>query len=239
MDTPPIKGFIESTLIDWQGKVASIIFMPGCNFRCHYCHATHLVLESSELESIPLENILNYLSSSNGWIDGVVISGGEPTLEPGLENLIDKLRELKLLIKLDTNGSRPEVLKKLIRLHKIDAIAMDIKAPLNPDQYSEVAGVDVDIEKISDSIDFLLSVDGEVEFRTTVCPAFLDEEAIIEIAKRIRGARHYFLQGFRPINCLNQEMLEIKPYPLSYMEKILKSVREYVPNSFIRGYKYK
>ena len=239
MNIPPIKGFIENTLIDWEGKIASILFLPGCNFRCHYCHASHLVLSAAELETIPFEAIRNHLILNNGWIDGVVITGGEPCLAEDLENLIDTLKALKLLIKIDTNGSRPEVLKRLIKGSKVDAVAMDVKAPLDERKYSEVVGVQVNLEEISESVDFLMSLSQgtEVEFRTTVCPAFLDEDDVVEIARSIQGAPRFVLQEFRPLNCINRRMLDVTPYLPSQMEKILASAKKYVPDAYIRGYK--
>jgi len=253
MNIPPIKGFIENTLIDWEGKIAGVLFLPGCNFRCRYCHASALVLSPSELETIPFEAIRNHVLSNNGWIDGVVITGGEACLHENLENLIDELKErLKLSIKLDTNGSQPEVLKRLIKAGKVDAVSMDVKAPLDEQKYNEVTGVETNLEKISESIDFLLSRsrsrscfggadslrgDIEVEFRTTVCPAFLDEEDVVEIARSIRGAPRYVLQEFRPLGCIDKRMQEVAPYPLSHMEKILASVKKYIPEAYIRGHK--
>jgi pyruvate formate lyase activating enzyme len=239
MNIPPIKGFVENTLIDWEGKIASIIFLAGCNFRCHYCHARHLVLAPNTLETIPFEAVRGHLASNNGWIDGVVITGGEPCIEANVENLIDRLRELNLIIKLDTNGSRPEVLKGLVKRRKVDAVSMDIKAPLEKGKYEEVAGAGVDLESVTESLSFLSSLPPalEVEFRTTVCPAFLNEKDVVEIARSIRGAERFVLQEFKPLNCLNERMLEVEPYTLPEMEQILQSVRKHVPGAYIRGYK--
>jgi pyruvate formate lyase activating enzyme len=197
------------------------------------------VCAPGELETVPFEAVRAHLASSDGWIDGVVITGGEPCLEGGLENLIDELRRLKLSIKLDTNGSRPEVLERLIKAGKVQAVSMDVKAPLRQPKYSEVAGTEVELEKVAASVDFLLSspVGVEVEFRTTVCPAFLDEEDLIEIAGRIAGAPRFVLQEFKPLNCLDKRLLEVEPYPLTQMKQMLSSVQKYVPNASIRGYK--
>jgi len=236
MEVPPIKGFIENTLIDWEGKIASEVFLPGCNFRCPYCHAAGLVLGHRQLESVPFETIRNRLVSGNGWIDGVVISGGEPTLHENLENLLREFRSLNLLVKLDTNGTRPGVLKGLIENDLVDAVAMDVKAPLDGAKYKEAAGADVDVGKISESIELLLSADKEVEFRTTVCPAFLEADDVVEIAGRISGARRYVLQGFRPLNCLDRKMNDVVPYSLDEMREILQLVKKHVPGAVIRGY---
>ena len=236
MDIPHVKGFIKSTLIDWEGKLASVVFLPGCNFRCRYCHASRLVLEHEHIEDVPFELVRSYLVSGKGWVDGVVISGGEPTLDEKLENLTKEFKALNLRVKVDTNGSRPAVLRSLIENDLVDAVAMDIKAPLDAEKYSEVAGVKVDVEKISESIDLLLSADIEAEFRTTVCPAFLSEGDVLEIAGRIGRAGRYTLQIFRPLDCLDKEMNNAAAYSLDEMQKILQSVRGYVPRAVIRGY---
>jgi len=180
---PPIRGLLPSTLIDWPGKIAAIVFLPGCNLRCRYCHAEHL-LEPKTDEEIPFDEVRSHLALQKDWIDGVVICGGEPTIHAGLADLARTLRELGLAVKLDTNGTRPEVLAQLIADGLIDAASMDIKTTLDG-RMVELARSPVDLEAIERSITLLLESAIEVEFRTTCCPAYVDREVVEWIARRV------------------------------------------------------
>ena len=231
---PPIRGFIENTLLDWEGKLAAIVFLPGCNFRCGYCHARHLVGPMPVDETIPLEAVLLSLRRQRGWVDGVVISGGEPTLHPDLMELIQLLRAEGVGVKLDTNGSRPDVLERLLARGGVDYVAMDVKAPLDP-TYDEVAGVDVDLDAIRRSIALLMAGRTPYEFRTTVCPPQLGEEEIVRIAQAIRGARRWYLQAFRPVNCLDRAMETIRPYNPDEMRHLCQLAGDYVDQCAVRG----
>jgi len=231
---PPIKGFIEHSMIDWEGKLASVVFLPGCNFRCAYCHARHLVGPMPIVESIPLEAVLLFLRRQRGWIDGVVISGGEPTLHENLLGLIRRFRDEEVGVKLDTNGSRPDVLERLLGLGVLDYVAMDIKAPLDH-RYSEVAGVQVDLDAIRRSIKLLMTGNVPYEFRTTVCPTQLAEEDIAGIGEAIEGARALYLQPFRPINCLDRSLESIKPYNQDQMRDLCRIAAPHVRRCSVRG----
>ena len=230
----PIRGFIENSLLDWEGKIAALVFLSGCNFRCPYCHARHLLAPDDFDEAIPVEAVLWNLRQQRGWIDGVVISGGEPTLQPQLLDLIRTLRDEGVLVKLDTNGSRPDVLGKLLEYGVLDYVAMDVKAPLNG-KYSEVAGVPVDLDEIRSSIELLISSDISYEFRTTVCPTQLAAEDIEHIGRAIRGAKRYYLQAFRPVNCLEPEMEQVKPYNPDEMRDLCRIAAKYVQRCMVRG----
>jgi pyruvate formate lyase activating enzyme len=198
---PPIKGFQPNTLLDWPGKICAILFLPGCNFRCPYCHSRELVGDAAGIESIPLGAVLEHLAGQRDWIDGVVITGGEPLGQPHLRALIETLRGRGLGIKLDTNGSHPSPLAELIDAGLLDYVAMDVKAPLD-ERYERVAGVAVDLGAIRRSIELLGEGRVEHELRTTFCPALLDESAVLEMAAQLAGARRWILQPFRPVNCL-------------------------------------
>jgi pyruvate formate lyase activating enzyme len=230
-----IKGFIETSLIEWEGKIVSILFLPGCNFRCSYCHSPHLVYPSEDMETIPTEAVMESLRRRKGWIDGVVISGGEPTLQKGLKELIRMIRSLDLRVKLDTNGSNPEVLEELLQEGLLDCIAMDIKAPLREKDYSNAAGGPCNVEALRRSIRIILQSGREHEFRTTVCPGLLTEAGMEEIAMEIQGAGKYVLQSFRPNNCLDPVMLGIKPYPFETLQRFKEIAKGYLGNCFIRG----
>lgn len=146
----PIKGFIETSFIDWKGHLSSVIFTGGCNFRCPYCHNSDLVLRPNELEDIPLDYIIKRLKKFKKWVNHIVITGGEPTIHKGLLELIEEIKSLGFNIKLDTNGSNPEMLKELAKRDLLNYIAMDIKGPL--DRYSRWCGIEVDVEKIKKKV---------------------------------------------------------------------------------------
>ena len=233
---PPIKGFIQNSLIDWPGRIAGILFLPGCNFRCPFCHATHLVVQPNELESIPFESVSAFLKERGDWIDGVIISGGEPTGCVGLEELIDRIRSLGFAIKLDTNGSNPDVLDALLAKGKLASVAMDVKAPLD-ERYARLAGVEVDLDAIRRSIGMLIAGRApEYEFRTTVVPGFLGLEDVVDIARSLSGAERYVLQNFQPVDCIDKNLLGTGSYKLSELKAMAEAAGAYVKKCWVRGY---
>lgn len=221
---PSIKGFIEASFLDWPGKIASVIFLPDCNFRCPFCHNHRLVKDGLSLEEIPLDQILVRLSKLKGWIDGVCISGGEPTLHKGLPGLIAEIRAAGFLIKLDTNGANPEILRDLIKNGLLDEVAMDIKAPLKEHSYSVCAGVPLSIKQIEESIDLLMEGGVSYIFRTTVVPGLLEENDVYEIASRVKGATRLLLQNFNPQDPLDPELAHTRPYSDEGLAKMQERV---------------
>jgi pyruvate formate lyase activating enzyme len=228
----PIKGFQKTTLIDYPGHIASIIFLGGCNFRCDYCYNKDLVINPGILPGLTQETIVQELDKRKLFIDGVVITGGEPTLYPDLMNLFGAIKKLGLKIKLDSNGYQPTILNTIIRSGLIDYIAMDIKGPL--ERYQEITCVPLAIERIQESISLLKEGLVSYEFRTTVWKnAFTDNEfdAIFDL---VRGAQHYYLQNMYP-------MFTIKPQgnyePMSKLEilPILERSKQAVHHSALRG----
>ncbi|MCF6149685.1 MAG: anaerobic ribonucleoside-triphosphate reductase activating protein [Candidatus Kuenenia sp.] len=231
----PIKGFIENSLVEWEGKIVSIIFLPTCNFLCHYCHAPHLVQTPNDLESIPLESVTKKLQQSFGWIDGIVVSGGEPTMYKELGTLLKIFKDIGVLVRVDTNGTNPYILRDLIAKGLLDCVAMDIKAPLRKSKYEEITGTPCNIEDIIKSIHIIMESDIEYEFRTTVCPSQLDQYDIEDIAISIRGAERYILQSFRPNHCLNTEMLKERPYSHEVLREFAMVAGRYVEYCCVRG----
>lgn len=231
----PIKGFIKNSMIEWEGKIVSIVFLSQCNLRCQYCHSPHLVNNPNELETIPMHAVLETVSKNREWIDGVVISGGEPTLHRDLNQFLKAFRNINTKIKLDTNGTNPHVLQNLIDEQLIDYIAMDIKAPLIKERYEKIAGVALNIDNINKSIDIIMSCGVDYEFRTTVCPAFLDKADIENISLSIKGAEKYIIQQFRSRICLNNKLLEIDPYPEEMLEEFSVIANKHVKRCWIRG----
>ena len=222
-----IKGFIRNTLLDWDGKIASIIFLPGCNFRCPYCHASALVKDGSALPAVSVAEVDSYLEKNRAWIDGVVISGGEATFHNNLPVLVDHLRERGLGVKLFTNGSRPAMLHRLVDAGKLSAISMDVKGPLD-ERYSIAAGTPVDLDAIRESIGMLKDSGIPYEFRTTVCPAVLKSDDVIDTARDLSGAELFILQQFRPVDCLDPEFERVKPYRDDELDRMAALASQYV-----------
>lgn len=195
-----IGGIRKTTLIDYPGKIASMIFTVGCNFACPWCHNGGLL---SEGDSIDQDDVMDFLRSRKKLIDGVVVSGGEPTLQPDLEDFLVALKDLGLLVKLDTNGSSPEILEELLKKGLLDYVAMDVKAPL--DGYGLVAGVDGFEGRIKASIELIMRVAPDYEFRTTFVPGLHDSRSALCIGELIQGAKVHYLQYFRPVGTILSE----------------------------------
>jgi pyruvate formate lyase activating enzyme len=220
----PIKGFIETSFIDWKKHLASVIFSGGCNFRCPYCHNTDLVLRHTEIEDVPLEHIIVTLRKYKRWVDRVVVTGGEPTIHMNLFNVIWNIKKEGMLVKLDTNGSAPAAIKGLVSEGLVDYIAMDIKGPV--DRYKRWCGVDVDTKKIKDSIQLILEGKVDYEFRMTVVPFLHKEEDVYEAAEYVKAAKRFYIQEFKPNNTLNPSFSDIKPFSGEKMQKIRQNVSE-------------
>lgn len=231
--TLEIKGFIPTTLIDWEGKIACLVFLAGCNFRCPYCYSGDLITNPRKLSTIPFDEISKFLGKKRDWIDGIVLCGGEPTLYPELPELIKRFKVLPTAVKLDTNGSNPEMLKSLIDEGLVDYVAMDLKSPFS--KYSEVTGVKVDQETIKESVQILMKGEVDYEFRTTVCPAFLNKDDVLQIAKSIVGCKRYILQQFRPGECLDAKLNEARPYSTEDLKEMAQFARGHVLNTYVRG----
>jgi pyruvate formate lyase activating enzyme len=231
---PAIKGFIKHSLVDWDGKIAAILFLPGCNFRCGYCHSPHLVPEGAPLEAIPWKNVAAFLDSQERWIDGVVVSGGEPFMHANLEDLLIELKARSLPVKIDTNGSYPARLRNAVEKKLVDFVACDLKAPFTK-KYDEVAEVPDAAAAVAESARYLLTEPAPYEFRTTVCSAYLCEEEVVEMAISIRGARRYVLQVMRSNICLDPVLEGMRSYTRADLERIAKNVAPYVDEVFVRG----
>ncbi len=192
-----IKGFIKNSFVDYPGKVAATVFTGGCNFSCPFCHNGELVTSPGKMETIPIWEIMEFLDKRKGLIDGIVITGGEPTIYPGLRDFILKIKEKGFLVKLDSNGYEPLVLEKLIQENIIDYIAMDIKN--SPEKYAETAGLKkIDISRIIKSVEIIKNSGIDYEFRTTVMKEFHNKEDIIKINDWLGNSKKYVLQNYNP-----------------------------------------
>ena len=230
----PIKGFIDTSFIDWKGQLSSVIFTGGCNFRCPYCHNSSIVLHPERIENVPLEYVVSHLRKYKNWVESVVITGGEPTINMNLFSIIGQLKMEGVKIKLDTNGSSPSIVKGLVNDGLIDYIAMDIKGPV--DRYKRWCGVNVDRKKIEESVQFILEGNVDYEFRMTVVPFLHREDDIYEVADYIRDAKKFFIQEFKPNNTLNPAFSDIKPFSPEKMQNIRQNVSNELSRSKTAGH---
>ncbi len=189
-----LYGMEKYSLVDYDGYVACTVFTGGCNFRCPFCHNAALVTGVADCETLPEEALFEYLTTRRNLVDAVCITGGEPTLHRDLPLLIHKIREVGYRVKLDTNGTNPTMLERLIEAGMLDYVAMDVKN--TPDLYPKTAGVAVDQAALDRSIGILLGGRCDYEFRTTVVAGHHTVDGIAEIARRIQGAKRYYLQCF-------------------------------------------
>ena len=191
-----IHGLVKTTLLDYPQHVAATVFTGGCNFRCPFCHNKDLVLHPNSVPLIHEDELFSFLKKRHGVLDGVCITGGEPSLQPDLISFIRKIKELGFLVKLDTNGYCPEVLHQLLEEHLLDYVAMDIKN--SPEKYTLTAGLyHLDLDKINRSIALLLACSIPYEFRTTLVSELHTTEDMIKIGQWIKGASAYFLQAYK------------------------------------------
>jgi len=242
-----VKGFQKVSLIDYPGKVAAVVFVGGCNFRCPYCYNRDLVLCPERLPTIPEEEVLAYLEKRKGLVEGVVITGGEPTLQKDLLEFVDRFLRPQFFVKLDTNGANTSALCSAVVNGLVDYVALDIKAPLD-ERYEMVSRCPafakasagrqcVDVSKIRESIGALLDSGVDFELRTTVVPTLHSEKDLLDLAKQlseIAPEAKWFLQNFQPKNCLDPEFEKIKPYDNIFLENLLRKLRAYVPGVELR-----
>jgi len=230
----PIKGIQKTTLLDYPGKIASTIFLGGCNFRCPFCHNVSLVKDHESMTTIDETEMLTYMEGRTKQIEGICITGGEPTLAEDLPSFIKKLKAMGYAVKLDTNGSSPKMIKKLIDEQLIDYIAMDIKAPES--FYDKASGVSTDMEKIKESIHLIKNSNIKYEFRTTIVPEIFPKDKTNELISLIDGADNYYLQQFEnSVEILDPNWQDAPAYNKNELEEIAASVKKNIKNVKIRG----
>ena len=228
-----IKGLNKTCLIDYEPYTSCVVFLGGCNFRCGYCHNPDLVLRFHEIATIPETELFSFLEARKKWLDGVVITGGEPTLNKDLPDLILKIKNMGYLVKLDTNGSNPSMISELIDRKLIDYVAMDFKTSL--DEYSNVCGVNVDIDEIKKSVSVIQNSRVDYEFRTTLVPGLVGKENIIKIGQFLNGSKRYVLQNFREkADMIEARFKNLKPYKQEEMLAMKESVKPYFDEVKIR-----
>ena len=227
-----IGGFQEISLLDYPGKVATIIWTTGCNFRCPFCYNPDMVLDTTD--HVPVDDFLAFLRQRTGKIDAVSISGGEPLLQKDISDFITRIKDLGFLVKIDTNGSFPTKLEGLIDKDLVDYVSMDVKS--SKKNYAEITKISIDIDDIDQSIQLIKNKSPDYEFKTTVIPTYHREKDIIEIAKWIKGAKRYYLQQFKSDTALlSSETASVKPYPIQVLKQMCEKASSYVDQCSVRG----
>ncbi len=228
-----IKGFQGTSLLDFPGRIASLVFLGGCNLSCPFCHNPALVEAPEDLPDYPLEPLFEKLEQRRNFIDGVVISGGEPTLFPELLPLMQRIKSMGLQVKLDTNGLLPEVLAEVLQQGLADLVALDLKT--SPERYRELHNRPVDSSALARSVTLLLQGSVACEFRTTCVPGLVGKDDILQLGALLRGAQSWVLQQFVPHYSLADSYRVLEPYPVSLLENFAELAREFVPKVVLRG----
>lgn len=223
-----IGGLQKLTLLDFPGHVACTVFLQGCNFRCPFCHNTSLVMGTEEISE---DEVLRFLKTRQGLLDGVAVTGGEPLLSAGLPDFLRKIKALGFMIKLDTNGSLPEKLRALIDENLVDYVAMDIKN--SPEKYSQTAGADGMLDAVKESVSILMNGTVPYEFRTTVVDELHEPSDFHAIGEWLKGAKQYFLQGFVDSGDILCPGLHAASKEKT--EQCLAIAGQYIPDTKIRG----
>lgn len=227
-----IGGIQKTSLLDYPDTISAIIWTIGCNFRCPFCYNKDLVF--GRVETISEEEVLSFLEKRKGMLEGLVISGGEPLLQDDIVSFAEKVKKMGYLIKIDTNGMYPEMLKELIDRKLVDYIAMDVKAPKN--KYDSLSGVKTDIKKIEKSIEIIRSSLINYEFKTTFASNLLTREDIVEIAKWLKGSKRFYLQQFNnEANLISSKLQNSKPYSKDELIDTLKDIKPYFEYCDVRG----
>jgi len=227
-----IGGLQKTSLLDYPDTISAIVWTVGCNFCCPFCYNKKLV--TGDVELIAEDEVLGFLDKRKGVLEGVVITGGEPFLQKDLEGFLIKVKKMGYLVKVDTNGTFPEELKKLLEEKLVDYVAMDVKAPKN--KYSKLSGVKTRIGDIEKSIEIIKEHAPSYEFRTTFVPGLLKKEDIVKIAEWLNGAKCFYLQQFQnnpPL--VSSDMKQQAPYPRQYIYETLDAIKSYFKSCEVRG----
>lgn len=231
-----IAGLQKSTLIDYPGKIACIVFLAGCNFRCPWCYSSELVLplKIAKQPRISEQEFFNFLNQRIGKLEGVVICGGEPTINKDLPKFIEKIKQLGFFVKLDTNGSNPKMLKDLVSAKLIDYVAMDIKGL--SEVYKKIMQEGIKFEDIQESVKLLKSGIVDFEFRTTAVPNVYNREDFLEMAKWVAGKNvKYYFQNFRAEKTIDPNFEKIKPFDNKFLEDFIKEIQPFFKECKLRA----
>jgi pyruvate formate lyase activating enzyme len=236
-----ICGLQKLTLLDFPGRLGAIVFLGGCNFRCPFCQNSSLVLSPGDVEGISEEEFRRFLKKRSGIIEGICVTGGEPTLHQDLSQLFSLIKSEGYLAKLDTNGTNPDMVRTLIEDGLVDYVAMDLKA--GREHYARICGLDGQsdernallLENICQSVELLMDSSIEYEFRTTVVKGLHSEQDFIDIAQWISGCRNYFLQSFRDCDEVLMQNHSFSAFSEDEMRHFLRIVQKEIPQASLRG----
>jgi pyruvate formate lyase activating enzyme len=227
-----IGGLQKLSLIDYPGVPCAVLFTQGCNFRCRYCHNPELVIPDYFGSEVPLAEVYGFLKKRLGKLQAVCVTGGEPTLHEDLPEILRRIKGMDYLVKLDTNGSRPEIVKQVLDDGLVDYVAMDIKAPL--EDYWKITRVRVPPERLSQSIETIISSCIDHEFRTTIVKSFTSEDDLRRMASTIHGAKRYYLQAFIPTKLVDPELENQPSYSFEELRLLAKELETDVMHCGIR-----
>jgi pyruvate formate lyase activating enzyme len=225
-------GLQRLSLIDYPGKLCATIFTAGCNFRCPYCYNEDIVLDYPAMPKMPEDKIIEFLHPRLGFLDGVCVTGGEPTIHRELPKFLGRLKSIGSLVKLDTNGSRPKALAYVMEKGLVNYIALDVKVPLG--RYEKTVRYRVKPEGLKETIKLIRRSGVDHEFRTTVVPGLLDGDDLEEIAMTLAGSKRYVLQQFRPGKTLCPDFKDVKPYSEAEMRQFRDRVAPYFAETRLR-----
>lgn len=227
-----IAGWVPITMLDWEGRLVTTVFVAGCNFSCPYCHNPELVSAPVHPATIPFSDVEEHVTAKASWLDGVVLSGGEPTINPWIVPLARRVKRLGVGLKLDTNGSKPDVLEELLNDELVDYVAMDVKTSL--DRYPEVTRRPVSVEAVRRSIDLIVDSGVDHEFRTTVVPPYVDRTDALQVAMTVARGRRYALQQYNPKITLDPDAARTEPYSSGYLQALAAECGKILPTT-LRG----
>lgn len=231
-----LRGFIENSLLEWENNVAAVVIAGGCNLRCPYCHSWRYVTGLQDLERLDPQIVFDLLQRQRGWIDGVVFTGGEPTLQPGLDEMIRRCRGYDVKIKLHTNGTRPEVVESLLMEGLLDCLALDYKAPLD-ERFYEAAGIPAESGLLSAvAMTFAMAADSDIEreYHTTLAPNFVNLETFSDMARALEPDGLWLLQQFENDDCLESGMTGQKRYDNAMLDRFEAVAKESHPQVILK-----
>jgi pyruvate formate lyase activating enzyme len=225
-------GIERLSLSDYPGKLCANLIVPGCNFRCPYCNESEIIFDFIPMRKVTEDEVIAFLHPRLGFLDGVCVSGGEPTIHRELPAFLERLKSIGSLVKLDTNGSHSRRLGHVLGRKFVDYVAMDVKVPLK--RYIETVGYRITSEELLDSIQLIRRSGVDYEFRTTVVPGIVDGGDLEEIAKILVGSKRYVLQGFKPGSTLLKDCSNVEPYSLVEMRQFVDRVSPYIGEVILR-----
>jgi len=228
-----IAGFKESSLTEWEGHVSTIIWTAGCNWRCAYCHGSHLILEPDEIDRIEEDMIFDFIKGKKGWIDGLCISGGEPTLQSELVSFIQRAKkELGIAIRLETNGSNPRIIRKLLKNNLLECLCLDFKQL--PENILKINAQNGGVMEVIDSYNAAFRSDIEIEFRTTLCPRFVDLDSIKPMAEFLHNKGLWVLQQYDATETLTPNKAGDRTYLAEEIKEIYAEAQKHHSNVILK-----